>query len=187
MPVPRNAVLEKMANAVIITLYFDGEKAWAEVEFDELFGMDSLSLDELTKGLAAAGVRFELIGFDTCLMGSLEKPTAVAPYARYMVASEEVEPGGGWGYWSWLQYIADHPEKDGFEVGKAICDSYYEKCELNGDEAMATLSVIDLAAIPELLECFDAMTEEEDYNLYSIPILLNGKDTNLRAAYKNRG
>lgn len=148
------------ADKYMVVFWNHGGGSVAGVEFDELFAMDSLSLDELAKGLAMAGVQFELIGFDTCLMGSLETAAAVAPYARYMVASEELEPGGGWDYWSWLQYISDHPEKDGLEVGKVICDSYYEKCKLCGDEAMATLSVIDLAVIPELLECFDAMAAE---------------------------
>lgn len=148
------------ANKYMLVFWNHGGGSVAGVEFDELFKMDSLTLDELRTGLAAVGVTFEVVGFDTCLMGSLETAATVAPYARYMVASEEVEPGGGWDYMAWLRYIADYPEKSGLEVGKVICDSYYKKCKLSDDEAMATLSVIDLAAIPHLLSCFDAMAEE---------------------------
>ena len=44
------------------------------------------------------GQPFELIGFDACLMASVEMASVASPYAKYMVASEEVEPGSGWDY-----------------------------------------------------------------------------------------
>jgi hypothetical protein len=130
------------------------------VEFDELFGSDSLSLSELSQGIGAAGAPFEIIGFDTCLMASLENAAAISPYGRYMVASEELEPGGGWDYAAWLQYLCDHPEENGLDIGKAICDSYMAKCEAYDEGEMATLSVTDLSAIPDLAEKFDAMAGE---------------------------
>lgn len=148
------------ADKYMLVFWNHGGGSAAGVQFDELYEWDSLSLRELREGIAAAGVTFELIGFDDCLMATLETAAALAPYARYMVASEEWEPGGGWDYYEWLQYIADHPEKSGLEVGKVICDSYYEKCEDTGDEDMVTLSVIDLSAIPGLVRCFDAMAAE---------------------------
>jgi hypothetical protein len=148
------------AEKYMLVFWNHGGGSVAGVEFDELFKMDSLTLDELAEAFASAGVHFELVGFDTCLMATLETAATLAPYARYMVASEELEPGGGWDYCSWLQYIADDPEASGLEVGKVICDSYYKKCELEDEEGMATLSVIDLAAIPELVAAFDAMAQE---------------------------
>ena len=130
------------------------------IEYDELFGNDSLSLSEINAGLSAPNVTFELLGFDTCLMASLENAAAVAPYAHYMVASEEIEPGGGWDYTEWPQYLIDNPDKSGLEVGAAICDSYYAKCKESGEEAMATLSVIDLSMASDLVGKFDAVAGE---------------------------
>lgn len=130
------------------------------VEFDELFDGDSLSLSELSQGLGAAGVPFEIVGFDTCLMASLENAAAIAPYGSYMVASEETEPGGGWDYAAWLQYLCDHPEQNGLDIGKAICDSYMAKCAISEEDAMATLSVTDLTAVSDLAQKFDAMAAE---------------------------
>lgn len=148
------------ADKYMVVLWNHGGGSAAGVEFDELYDSDSLSLSELAQGLGAGGAAFEVIGFDTCLMASLENAAAIAPYGSYMVASEETEPGGGWDYTAWLQYMVDHPEESGLEIGTAICDSYYAKCEENEEGAMATLSVVDLATIPDLTDKFDAMASE---------------------------
>ena len=42
--------------------------------------------------------QFEFVGFDACLMGTVETAGLMASYARYMVASQETEPGCGWEY-----------------------------------------------------------------------------------------
>jgi hypothetical protein len=148
------------ADKYMTVLWNHGGGSAAGVEFDELFDNDSLSLTELAQGIGAAGIEFEVIGFDTCLMASLENAAAMAPYGRYMVASEETEPGGGWDYTAWLQYIVEHPTESGLEIGTAICDSYLAKCEVNGEGAMTTLSVTDLSVIPDLVEKFDAVASE---------------------------
>ena len=64
---------------------------------------DQLYLNELDAGpgeiRSQTGVdKFELIGMDACLMGQLEVLTALAPHARYAVASQETEPALGWAY-----------------------------------------------------------------------------------------
>lgn len=148
------------ADKYMVLFWNHGGGSVAGVEFDELFENDSLTLSELSEGLAMAETEFELIGFDTCLMATLETAAAVAPYGKYLVASEEYEPGGGWDYTAWLSHIANDPGTDGLALGKAICDSYYEKCALSGDEAMATLSVTDLGQISVLSEAFDGMAAE---------------------------
>jgi len=71
--------------------------------------------------------RFELVGFDACLMAQIEALSAVAPYARYAIASEETEPALGWAYSSFLTELARNPAMTGAELGKAIVDSYIDK------------------------------------------------------------
>ena len=64
----------------------------------------------LSNGLWSANVdRLDLIGFDACLMSQMEIASTVAPYARYMVASEEYEHGIGWAYSSFLYDLAVNP------------------------------------------------------------------------------
>ena len=57
---------------------------------------DSLMVPELEYAFAKVSKnmssKFELVGFDTCLTGSLEYANALAPYAKYMVASANFEP-----------------------------------------------------------------------------------------------
>lgn len=127
---------------------------------DELFGGDSLVLSEIDNALENAGVHFDIVGFDTCLMATLENAAMLAPYADYMVASEEYEPGGGWDYTSWVKYVFQNPGASSQAIGQAICDSYYAKCAASGLEDMATLSVIDLSKVQPLLVAFEAMARE---------------------------
>lgn len=148
------------ADKYMVLLWDHGGGSVAGVAVDELYGGDTLNLKELSEGLGMAGVQFEVVGFDACLMATLETAAAVTPYARYMVASQELEPGTGWDYTDWLNYLAENPAADGLDVGERICDGFYEKCSLIGAESMATLSVTDLSKIPELTGAFDAMAAE---------------------------
>ena len=98
---------------------------------------------------------FEVIGFDTCLMATYEMANDLYGLARYMVASEEVEPGNGWEYTGWVSALAQNPALSGAGLGQAICDTYYAGCEDSWTEDAVTLSVIDLSKIPELRTAYE--------------------------------
>jgi hypothetical protein len=51
-----------------------------------------------------APFKFDIIGFDACLMAMYEVGAALSPVANYMLASELLEPGTGWDY-SYLGYL----------------------------------------------------------------------------------
>lgn len=79
----------------------------------------------LQQGLWTAGVeRLDLIGFDACLMSQIEIAGTVAPYARYMVASEEYEHGIGWAYASFLNALSTNPEMSTQSLAQNIVDSF---------------------------------------------------------------
>ncbi|MDO4544497.1 MAG: clostripain-related cysteine peptidase [Clostridia bacterium] len=130
------------------------------VAFDELYNYDSLDLNELSEAFSMANAEFEIIGFDACLMASLETAAAIAPYGNYMVASEEYEPGDGWAYTELVNYLGSNPTADGKTVGEAICNAYFAKCQRYDSDEMATLSVVDLSKIDELVDSFSAMAVE---------------------------
>ena len=131
--------------------------------FDELDRQDSLSLREIDAALLSVyGTmtdKFEFIGFDACLMGTLETANILASYARYMYGSEETEPGSGWDYTAIGNYLAENPAADGAALGKVVCDSFYQACKKQKDDDLVTLSVIDLGKMDVLLQSFNTFSD----------------------------
>ena len=121
--------------------------------WDELFSMDHLSLPELTGAIETAelGQKLKWIGFDACLMSSLEVAAALAPYAEYMIASQETEPAFGWNY-SFLQGIEADPT--GADTGRRIVDQYFAGHEDYAD--VMTLACLNLGKTTEIVEAMDA-------------------------------
>ena len=96
--------------------------------------------------------KFEFIGFDACLMATVENANMLVPHARYMFASEELEPGYGWDYTAIGQYLDSNPNCDGAELGKVVADSFYSSCADVWSEDSATFSITDLSKIDALIE-----------------------------------
>ena len=99
---------------------------------------------------------FELIGFDACLMATYETAHMLEGLTRYMVGSEEVEPGCGWYYTDWVGALAKNQAMGGNGLGKVICDSYVKGCEDEDVDDAITLSVIDMSKLPALKVAYDA-------------------------------
>ncbi len=160
---------------------------------------DSLSLKEIDAAMYSVQSemtdQFEFIGFDACLMGTAEAAAILASHSRYMIASEEIIPGNGWDYTALGQFLCDEPDANGEELGKAICDSYYEACEEIDSEDDATLSVIDLSKMDALIEAFNlyaedlyALTEQEKdlaHVLRNIEFAENYGGNNMSEGYSN--
>ncbi len=144
------------AKHTMLILWDHGGGSVSGVAFDERTE-DSISLYELGEALKKGGEHLDIVGFDACLMASLETANALAPYADYMLASQELEPGGGWDYKSFMQAISDQPSIAPADLGKIICDSYLDHCIEWDDKEIATLSLVNLAKVPALVEAFDAM------------------------------
>jgi len=154
------------AEKVAVTFWNHGGGSVTGAAFDELYGLDSLDLGEMYSAFDAVwpanaeAPALELIGFDTCLMATIDVAATFAPFAKYLVGSQEVEPGNGWYYSGWMGALAANPSIDGYDLGIAICNTYYEGCELVGTEAESTLSLTDLSAMPALLEAYEMFGEE---------------------------
>ncbi|MCL2857067.1 MAG: clostripain-related cysteine peptidase [Oscillospiraceae bacterium] len=132
---------------------------------DEKFD-SSLSLLELNYAFErsdAKHTRFEFLGFDACLMASVEMAVVAAPYAKYMVASQDLEPGDGWDY-AFLGALSQNPQFDGAAAGKLIVDSFIEFYGRKSKDAL-TLSVIDLAKAGEVMAAMDGLMTAAGYDL----------------------
>lgn len=130
--------------------------------FDELYNFDALQLSELSYTFEEqdTGDKYELVGFDSCLMATIDVADTFDEYANYMVASEEMEPGCGWSYDIFFEALTEKPSMDGAELGRIICDSFYTGCEDIGQEDGVTLSVIDLSEVKNLVEAYNAVGKE---------------------------
>ena len=129
---------------------------------DELFDYDGLWLSEMSSAFEDSfdGQKFDLIGFDACLMASIETASTIEPYAKYMVASEEVEPGGGWDYTYSFSQLAQNPGMSGEQFGIEITDGYYNKYAGTTAEGIITCSVIDLSNIPAIEDLLAVFSED---------------------------
>lgn len=118
----------------------------------------SMTLSGIDKALRDAGVSFDFIGFDACLMATVETALTVEKYGDYLIASEETEPGVGWYYTDWLSSLAADPSMPTLEIGRKIADSFVDVCAEKCRGQKTTLSVIDLAeaaaVIPNALNGF---------------------------------
>lgn len=110
-----------------------------------------MSIIDLRKGIADAvaitGKTFDIIGFDACLMATIETAYALKDYANYLAASEDLEPGNGWAYTDLINYIVANPNAGGTAIGKALADSYHAKMIKDSTDAAITFSITDLSKI----------------------------------------
>lgn len=149
------------AEKMCVIVWDHGSGSIDGVANDENYNFDALTLAEMDGALNTVSEqmtdRFELFGFDACLMANYETASTLKPYARYLLASEEIEPSGGWDYGVLFGAISADKSISGGALGKAVCDGYYAKCEAGGKEATATLSVLDLSKLEGVQKAFDAM------------------------------
>jgi clostripain len=101
---------------------------------------DMLYLNELDDTFAsikkATGIdKFDIIGYDACLMSSLEVVSMTAAYADYTVLSQETEPSMGWAYSAILSKLVKNPKIDPADLAKTVVDTYISEDTLITDDA----------------------------------------------------
>jgi hypothetical protein len=110
-----------------------------------------MTITDMRKGIADAvkvtGKNFEIIGFDACLMATIEVAYAFKDFGNYLAASEDLEPGTGWAWTDLVNYVAANPYADGASIGKGLADSYLAKMKNSGSDAAITFSITDLSKI----------------------------------------
>ena len=156
------------ADRTAVVFWNHGGGSVSGASFDELYDYDSLTLDEMyaaftevwEPSLEAGQQPLELVGFDTCLMGTVDVAYTFCDLSRYLVASEETEPANGWYYSRWVGALADDPSMDGAALGRIICDAYYEGCQEAGTSDDATLSLTDLSRLESLMNAYERFGAE---------------------------
>jgi len=133
-----------------------------------------LSLPMLNEAVANArastGAHFDLIGFDACLMASVEIAQAFAPHANYLLASQELEPGGGWSWEAFMRQLTANPAVDVESFGRAVIDAYIAKQLAEDPGSLSTLSLTDLRRAGPVIEALEAVAGTLNRQLSADPV-----------------
>lgn len=110
----------------------------------------------------ASGITLDYIGFDACLMATVEVAHVLQPYARFLGASQELEPGSGWDWQANTQALSNQPGIAIPDFGRASAEAFVAKqVRASGEHPIrkiagladyVTFSIIDLAKVPALME-----------------------------------
>ena len=125
----------------------------------------TMLINEMAEALEKAGMKFDLIGFDACLMQGVEVAKALEPYADYYLASEETESGDGWFYTTAFKLLARDPGVATEVFAKEMISSFdvYNTVLKNGKEqADTTLSIIDLTRINPAYDLLTDLYDRQD-------------------------
>ncbi|NLO91015.1 MAG: hypothetical protein GX410_03345 [Elusimicrobia bacterium] len=114
-----------------------------------------ISTPQLAQALAMVG-GVDVYTSDACLMQMAEVVTELAPYAKYVVGSEETEGGDGYTYNTMLTDLPSDPKEVALHVAKTA-NAYYS--------SDATQSVVDTSKVEKLPAALDAWTETVMTNL----------------------
>lgn len=154
------------ADRTMVVFWNHGGGSVNGAAFDVNYQFDSLTIDEFRTAfeqvcdLSSQQPPFDIIGFDACLMATVDVADAFRDVGRYLVASEELEPGNGWYYTDWLQALSENPGMEPEMLGRTVCDAYLKGCEMAGTQDDITLSVTDLSKIDPLIEAYNNLGTE---------------------------
>ncbi len=125
---------------------------------DSSFGAN-LSLREVSQAIAASNVqRFDMIGFDACLQGVLDQSYALRDQASYIVASEDLEPGDGWNYTSWLSIFSQQSSVSGEQLASRAVSTYAQSYAASGNNQV-TLSAVETSDLGDLSSAWSSFAQ----------------------------
>ena len=133
-----------------LILWDHGSGSVGGVCFDENYGLDALTLNELDSALSMSDIEFEFVGFDACLMATYDAANVIKNYAKYMIASEELEPASGWDYETLIENL--HSE----DFYTKVLNSYATRQD---NKTYYTLSVIKLSEMSKVERIIDCIIE----------------------------
>lgn len=151
-----------------MVILWDHGGAWISHSSDEDTGSD-MNMPEFVAALdrvqTETGVdKFEVIGFDMCLMAQFEVSQSIEPYANFTIGSEENEPGAGW-FYLFLDELVKDPSMNGDQVGRQVVDYFmYFLQEVVGDEDVYGLGVMDLSQSAQMLDALNTFSTTVSQN-----------------------
>ena len=159
------------ADHKVLILWDHGGGSASDFANDQNYSMQGMNLQQFRSSLAEVFGEhpktppLDIIGFDACLMATLDTAVHAHGFAKYLIASEEVESGLGWYYTEPISKLSKNSRMSPADFGKIICDSFLaDTLRAKSDEYdpsyEATLSVIDLEQVPLLKIIWDLLGME---------------------------
>ena len=132
------------------------------------FSGDRLTVKELSSSLSDAGLDLDLVVFDTGLSSNVETGYALAPYARYMLGSQDVLPPDAFDYSSMAEFLSSNTSASAMDLGMSMLDRYVEK--LSGGEELSrhSMALVDLVKMGEVFSSFTRAADRMDLAATSI-------------------
>jgi len=143
-------------------IIWDHGGGWTGIGPDMSHG-DVLEIGQIRQALDDAVIGgghrpLDLLGFDACLMATVEVAVTMAPVADLMLASAELEPGHGWDFTA-LDLLATGPVEPE-ALGQHLAEAYQAHADGFGTGYDITLSLVDLRAMDDLETAMTSLTDE---------------------------
>lgn len=147
------AALRYPAQHYALILWDHGD-SWNGFGWDET-NNDYLTIEEIKEALSNINIKIDLLGFDACLMASIEVAYTLSLTGNVdvMIASEEYVPAYGWPYDKILSKLVENPNMTPEELAKVIVNEYIESYSKGsqGFAPYATMSAINMNKIGEIV------------------------------------
>ena len=135
-------------------------------------GEETMPCSDIVEAVRDGGIKFDLIGFDTCLMQDIDLACSLEPYADYFLASEETESGYGWNYSLGFSRLAAEPGMSTEDFGALMVssfDPYNTKLRDGEKDTSSTLSLVDMTLVRPAHEKLEHLFEKEKYAIRESP------------------
>ena len=139
----------------------DGGMSIKDISNDDVSG-NKITTEELGLAMAESaqiiGHKVDIYGSDACLMAMAEVAGEMKDHVNYFVGSEELEPGTGWPYNTWMERWTNTPQASALEVSTFLTEEYLKAYDggLYGNEEV-TFSAMDLGKFDQFTAAISAL------------------------------
>jgi len=166
-----------------------------DISYDDLTG-NRITTEQLGLAMNEAakiiGHKVDVYGSDACLMAMGEIAGEMKNSVEFMVGSEEVEPGYGWPYSTWMKRWAANKRASAKEVSSYLTEEYIQAYDggIYGVQDV-TFSAMDLTKFDGLLEALTglnaSLTNLTPSDLKTVKIAANATQYFTYDDYKDLG
>lgn len=143
-------------------VYGFGNDEWVKDDYA------ALTIDEMQSAFKQAGVFFDFIGMDCCIMSSLEVCCAFYDFCDYTILSEDFESGLGWYYTDWVRALYNNTSISTVELGTKICDDMVNANVSNTQEGdNSILALVDESMVKLLYKSWTEFAYASETELTS--------------------